>query len=82
MTETMVTRGGQITLTKELRDELGISEGDKVVLNRLGSIILVSKKDPGIFDRFNDFLPERFDKTLAKIRSDERERLKRLGIVE
>ena len=82
MTETMVTRGGQITLTKELRDELGISEGDKVVLNRLGSIILVSKKDPDIFDRFSDFLPERFDKTLAKIRSDERERLKRLGIVE
>ena len=82
MTETMVTRGGQITLTKELREQLKITEGDRMVLNRLGNIILVSKKDPSIFDRFNDFLPEKFDRTLAKIRSDEKERLKRLGIVE
>lgn len=83
MTEqTIVTRGGQITLTKEIRDRLGIREGDKVILNISGDSIMVSKRDPKIFDRFDGFLPERFDKILGKIRSDERERLKRLGITE
>lgn len=80
--ESVVTRGGQITLTKEIRERLGIKEGDKVILNISGDSVMVSKRDPKIFDRFDDFLPERFDKVLRKIRSDEKERLRRLGIVE
>ena len=80
--ETIVTRGGQITLTKGIREKMKIREGDKVILNIVGDTVMVSKRDPNIFDKFNDFLPERFDKTLAKIRSDERERLKKLGIIE
>ena len=80
--QTIVTRGGQITLTKEIRERLGIREGDKIILNISGDSIMVSKRDPKIFDKFGDFLPERFDKVLSKIRTDEKERLKRLGIAE
>lgn len=80
--QTIVTRGGQITLTKEIRNRLDIREGDKIVLNISGGVLMVSKRDPKIFDKFDDFLPERFDKIIRKIRSDEKERLRRLGIVE
>lgn len=82
MPETTVTRGSQITLTKEIRDKLRIKEGDRVVLNVSGDILMVSKKNSKVFDKVGDFLPERFDRILRKIRSDERERLKRLGITE
>ncbi len=80
--ETIVTRGNQITLTKEIRERLHIKEGDTVVLNLSGDVLVISKKNSKVFDKFEDFLPEKFDKTLKRIRSDEKERLKRLGIIE
>ena len=80
--ETTVTRGNQITLTKEAREKLGIREGDRVVVNVTGDIIMISKKNSSVFDNFDDFLPAGFEKTLKKMRSDEKERLKRLGVIE
>ncbi|MBI4399331.1 hypothetical protein HY570_01150, partial [Candidatus Micrarchaeota archaeon] len=56
--------------------KMGVKEGDRVILNISGDILMVSKKDPGVFDNFEDFLPEKFEKTLKKIRSDEKERSK------
>ena len=80
--ETRVTRGSQITLTKAVREKLGIKEGDKVVLHLSGNVLIVSKKDSSVFDDFRSFLPERFESYLKKTRSDEKERLKKLGIIE
>jgi AbrB family looped-hinge helix DNA binding protein len=80
--ETVVTRGGQITLTKDVRERMNIREGDTVVLNVAGDVVMLSKRDPKVFDKFDDFLPEKFDNVLAKMRSDEKGRLRRLGIVE
>ena len=79
--ETLVTRGGQITLTKEIREKTSISEGDRVILNTLGEVIMISKKNPKVFDDIKGFLPEKFEKILVKIRTDEKERMKRLGIL-
>ncbi|MBI4438586.1 AbrB/MazE/SpoVT family DNA-binding domain-containing protein [Candidatus Woesearchaeota archaeon] len=79
--ETVVTRSSQITLTKKVREQLDIKEGDRLVLNIRGDVLIVSKKDPSVFDNFDEFLPENFEKTLNKIRTDEKERLKRLGII-
>ncbi len=79
--ETVVTRGSQITLTKEVREKLHISEGDKLVLNVAGDVLMVSKKNPKVFDNFEEFLPEKFENVLKKIRYDEKERLKRLGVI-
>ncbi len=79
--QTVVTRGSQITLTKRIRDKLGIREGDTVILNISGNTLTVSKRDPKVFDDFEDFLPSNFEEVLRKTRSDQAERLKRLGII-
>ncbi len=80
--ETIVTRGNQITLTRDIRERLHIKEGDRLILNIQGGTLTISKRDSKVFDDFEDFLPQRFESTLKKLRSDERERLKRLGIIE
>jgi len=80
--DTIVTRGNQITLTRDIREKLQIREGDRLILNIQGGILVISKKDPKVFDDFDDFLPQRFESTIKKLRLDERERLKRLGIIE
>ena len=80
--ETIVTRGSQITLTKEIREKLHIKEGDRLVLNIQGDVLMVSKKDARIFDKIESFLPDKFEYILKKIRFDARDRLKRLGITQ
>lgn len=80
MTEVVVTRGGQMTLTRDVREKLHISEGDTIIVNTIGDMIMASKRDPNVFEK-HDFLPENFEKTLKKIRLSPEERLKRFGIV-
>lgn len=82
MTEVLVTRGGQITLTKEIRKKFGIKEGDLVNINSIGEIIIISKKNPEAFN-IHGFLPESFSKTLEHLRKlDFSARLKKLKIIE
>lgn len=82
MSETsVVTRGSQITLTKEVREKVGIAEGDRVIMNVIGNTVVVSKKDPSIFRKLKRFLPDNFEEILDKTRTDDRERLKKLGII-
>ena len=82
MTEVIVTRNGQITLSKDVREKLGIREGDHVIVNVSGDVVLVSKKDPTIWDRVGSFLPENFEKILKEIHGDTHKRFKRLNIIE
>jgi len=79
--EVVITRGGQITLTKGIREKMKVAEGDRVVLNFIDGSVIISKKNPSIFRNLEGFLPENFDTVLSKIRSNEKERLKRLGII-
>ena len=81
MTEVIVTRGGQVTLTKDIRAKLDIREGDTVMINTIGETAIISKRDPSVFHKHN-FLPDNFEKTLRELRSFSfEERLKRLGII-
>lgn len=80
MPQVVVTRGAQITLSKEVRDRLGIREGDVVTVNTFGDVAVISKRDPAVWREVSDFLPERFEKVLADLRGDARERHKRLGL--
>ncbi|MFH1055848.1 MAG: AbrB/MazE/SpoVT family DNA-binding domain-containing protein [Candidatus Altiarchaeota archaeon] len=82
MAEVCVTRNGQITLSKGVRDELNICEGDKVIVNMLGDGIYITKKAAHIWDTARDFLPENFKKTMSHVRSDYRQRLKDVGVLE
>ena len=80
--DTIITRGHQITLTKDVREKLKIRKGDRLILNIRGDTLMISKRDSKVFDDFTEFLPERFESILKKIRADEKERLKRLGVIE
>ncbi len=78
---TVVTRGSQITLTKDIREKAGISEGDRVMLRVVGNTITVTKRDPAVFDNIEPFLPDNFEEILKMFRTDSRKRLERLGII-
>lgn len=43
MTEVIVTRKGQVTIPKELRDRFGIEEGNRVEILRKGDEIVIRK---------------------------------------
>jgi bifunctional DNA-binding transcriptional regulator/antitoxin component of YhaV-PrlF toxin-antitoxin module len=80
MAEIVVTRGAQITLTKDVREKLGIRVGDTVIVNALGGLAIIAKRDPKIWRTLGGFLPPDFEATLKKMRADSTERLRRLGI--
>ena len=80
-TETTVTRGCQVTLTKEIREKLHIREGDRLIMNVEGNRITIAKKDSSVFDKHEKFLPDDFEKTMKSLRKDYRVRMKRLGII-
>ena len=79
--EIIVTRGSQITLTKAEREKAKIREGDRVIINIFKDIILISKKNPHVFDKFGSFLPSNFRDILKKMRTDEKERLKKMEVI-
>lgn len=79
--EIVVTRGSQITLTKMEREKVNIKEGDRVVINVLKDTILISKKNTEIFDKFESFLPTNFRDVIKKMRTGQKERLERMGVI-
>jgi AbrB family looped-hinge helix DNA binding protein len=77
-----VTRHSQVTIPKEIREAVGINEGDKVKMKVVeGKKILIEKADEKTWEECRDFLPEDFGKMLASLRSDSRARFKRLGVI-
>ena len=78
---TVVTRSGQITLDKKLRDELGIKVGTPLETNRLGDMIIIAKKNRSVWRKSVGFLPKEFSNTLKSTKKDYRERLKKLKVL-
>jgi AbrB family looped-hinge helix DNA binding protein len=74
MSEVAVTRGSQITLTKKVREKIGVEEGDIVTVNVSGDQAIITKKDPEAFEK-TGFLPEDFDEIIGETRKDSTERL-------
>lgn len=81
MSEVVVTRNHQVTLTKDVREKLGIREGDRVIVNVLGNVALITKRDSRAFRDSGSFLPDDFDEFLEGSRGDSEERLGDLGLV-
>jgi len=79
--KTIVTRGNQITLTKDIREKLKIKEGDRLILNLEGDMLIVTKRNSKVLDDLKGFLPKNFEADLRGMRTDEIKRLKRLGII-
>ena len=81
MAQTMVTRSGQITLTKDIREKLDIKEGDRLVLHIVGNSLSVSKQNPRALEK-GHFLSPTFLKGLTKTRGfSYSKRLLRLGVL-
>jgi len=82
MTSAIVTRHSQVTIPKEIREAVGIIEGDRVKMKVVeGKKIMIEKADEDVWKECTDFLPEDYEKLLTSLRADSRNRFKRLGLV-
>lgn len=82
MASVVVTRHAQVTIPKEIREAVGIAEGDRVKMKIVeGDKIVIEKADNKVWRDCTDFLPEDFEKVLASLRSDSTGRFKRLGLI-
>jgi AbrB family looped-hinge helix DNA binding protein len=82
MASVTVTRHSQVTIPKEIREAVGITEGDRVKMKVVeGNKIMIEKANEDIWKDCTDFLPEDFEKLLTSLRSDSTSRFKRLGLV-
>lgn len=82
MASVTVTRHSQVTIPKEIREAVGITEGDKVKMKVVdGNKIVIEKANEEVWKDCTDFLPEDFEKVLATLRTDSTNRFKRLGLV-
>ncbi len=82
MASATVTRHSQVTIPKEIREAVGIIEGDKVKMKVVdGKKIMIEKADEDVWKECTDFLPEDFEKLMTSLRADSRNRFKRLGLV-
>jgi AbrB family looped-hinge helix DNA binding protein len=80
LTVVTVTRNAQVTIPKEVREALGIGEGDRVTVRIEGGRAVIEKVSEDVWLDCTDFLPEDFEKVLGRLRADYRKRLKRLGL--
>jgi AbrB family looped-hinge helix DNA binding protein len=77
-----VTRHSQVTIPKQIREAVGIIEGDKVKMKVVeGNKIVIEKANEEVWKDCTDFLPEDFEKVLASLRTDSTIRFKRLGLI-
>ena len=82
MASVTVTRHSQVTIPKEIREAVEITEGDKVKMKVVeGNKIMIEKANEEVWKDCTDFLPEDFEKVLASLRTDSTIRFKRLGLV-
>lgn len=82
MSSVTVTRHSQVTIPKEIREAVGITEGDKVQMKVVeGNKIMIEKVTQDAWKECTDFLPEDFEKLLKSLRTDSTNRFKHLGLV-
>lgn len=82
MATATVTRHSQVTIPKKIREAVGIDEGDKVRMEIVeGKKILIEKANKEVWKDCTNFLPENYEKLMKSLRSDSRNRFKRLGLI-
>jgi AbrB family looped-hinge helix DNA binding protein len=82
MDSVTVTRHSQVTIPRKIREEVGITEGDKVKMKVVeGNKIVIEKANEEVWKDCTDFLPVDFEKLLISLRTDSTNRFKRLGLI-
>ena len=81
MSKTKITRNYQITIPKEIRENLKLKIGDNIQIHIVGEKIVLEPINENVWEKISDFLPENFDKIQKHIRNDQTERFKKMGII-
>jgi AbrB family looped-hinge helix DNA binding protein len=82
MSSVTVTRHSQVTIPKEIREAVGIKEGDKVQMKVVeGNKIIIEKTTQDAWKECTDFLPVDFEKLSKSLCTDSTNRFKHLGLV-
>jgi AbrB family looped-hinge helix DNA binding protein len=80
MEKTTITRNFQITIPREIREKLHLKQGEHLRMQVQEDHIIVERMEENVWDT-HDFLPANFPEILDKLRTDETEKYKRLGIL-
>lgn len=81
MSKIKITRNYQITIPKDIRENLKLKIGDNMQIHLIDDKIVVEPMDDQVWENCSDFLPENFDKIQRHIRQDMTDRFKKLGII-
>ena len=73
MFRTKITRNYQITIPKEIRENLKLKIGDNMQIHIIDNKIVVEPINENVWENSSDFLPENFDKIQKHIRNDQTE---------
>ena len=73
MFRTKITRNYQITIPKEIRENLKLKIGDNMQIHITDNKIVVEPINENVWENSSDFLPENFDKIQKHIRNDQTE---------
>ena len=68
MLESVITRKGQVTIPKPIRDQLGLEEGEKVMFIRRGDEVLLKVLRGSILDLKGTVRPSTRPEDFARIR--------------
>ena len=68
MLESTITRKGQVTIPKAIRDRLGVKEGEKVLFVMRGEEVVLRVIKGTIFDLRGSVQPSAYPEDFAKIR--------------
>ena len=83
MPESIMTRKGQVTIPKEIRDRLGVKEGEKVLFVVRGNEIILKVVKGSILDLRGSVRPatrpEDFDKVRQSVKQTVARRVARHG---
>jgi AbrB family looped-hinge helix DNA binding protein len=68
MLESVITRKGQVTIPKPIRDQLGLEEGEKVMFIRRGDEVLLKVLRGSILDLKGSVRPSARPEDFSRIR--------------
>jgi AbrB family looped-hinge helix DNA binding protein len=77
MLDSVITRKGQVTIPKPIRDQLGLEEGEKVMFIRRGDEVLLKVLRGTVLDLKGSVNPSSRPEDFAKIRQTVKKRVGR-----
>jgi len=75
MLDSVITRKGQVTIPKPIRDQLGLEEGEKVMFIRRGDEVLLKVLRGSVLDLKGSVRPSTRPEDFSRIRRTVKKRL-------